>query len=664
MQLIPKYFISEPEMAEYCFRSFDAEVPFSRLVAAAQTNLKNAPKVLKKSGRLAPQALFLFEDPGFLKGQRTLHGPLLEFVKEQERMLTRMESQYSLDLKCLHADGFGVPHETYINAINDVFPSFKQLVINPLFDYKILRILGRAAMQTKMVCAFEQEARGNLIRFWLLNYSLWCLGKPLAALAIACNEDLRRIYDVSDPSQLLKDADVFLEGFDPSDISDVYLTYLSAHRKGVEWFIRQMQQQPLMVAEITIPDVIGHLAFQAQHLNESWASQMVQSAGKFSYELGAVVEISEDLQAKFEELFNLSFEWNSFEDVVENCRLLNAIDTIRKKLVEEAQSRLTSLDDLANLRKRFAEISERIASGKNSDGDLDQLPKLTAELKAAQGKNRETIQRIKKCLDDVMGLINGTAELYSEAEDEQWCRIRVRPKKQAKPAGRAAAAAAAEADPTAKLKAQIESLRHLQDARDAEAAELVEKLADTRAELETQRAKAASLEASLRALRAGTTITPAVDPQVFIDVATSDAPSAVNVLKVIEAIFPDSIEVTTSAYSSAAEQVGFNLGQRMLDLLIKLADQYVPVYLNQGDNEAHKVFGHSYSAQESETVMAGERTRSQRVWVYDNEEREFIKHLRVSNQTGKAGMRIYFEVIGEKAVIAYAGEHLEVASSS
>src|SRR5690606_33036680 len=146
--------------------------------------------------------------------------------------------------------------------------------------------------------------------------------------------------------------------------------------------------------------------------------------------------------------------------------------------------------------------------------------------------------------------------------------------------------------------------------------ELLEKLETTRAELETQRAKAASLEASLSEQRAGAQVKPAVDPQALIDVADSSTPSPVNVLKVIEAIYPDRIEVLPSAFKSAVGQTGFNQGKRMFDLLRRLADEYLPQYLTQGDNAARKVFASSYSAQESDTVMSSERTRSQRMWTY------------------------------------------------
>jgi len=41
-----------------------------------------------------------------------------------------------------------------------------------------------------------------------------------------------------------------------------------------------------------------------------------------------------------------------------------------------------------------------------------------------------------------------------------------------------------------------------------------------------------------------------------------------------------------------------------------------------------------------------------------------VRHLRVSNQTGLEGMRVYFDIIDGQVVIAYVGPHLPVSTSN
>ncbi len=59
-----------------------------------------------------------------------------------------------------------------------------------------------------------------------------------------------------------------------------------------------------------------------------------------------------------------------------------------------------------------------------------------------------------------------------------------------------------------------------------------------------------------------------------------------------------------------------------------------------------------------------------RIWLleYKGEKRLFVQHLRISNEQGAKGMRIYFCVDGEekkkKIVVAYVGSHLSNFSTN
>lgn len=58
------------------------------------------------------------------------------------------------------------------------------------------------------------------------------------------------------------------------------------------------------------------------------------------------------------------------------------------------------------------------------------------------------------------------------------------------------------------------------------------------------------------------------------------------------------------------------------------------------------------------------RLRAKREFVYAGEKLLFVRHLRISNQTGNEGMRLYFDIIDGKVVIPYVGPHRPVSSSN
>lgn len=125
--------------------------------------------------------------------------------------------------------------------------------------------------------------------------------------------------------------------------------------------------------------------------------------------------------------------------------------------------------------------------------------------------------------------------------------------------------------------------------------------------------------------------------------------------------------VLDSAWRSASAYPGQFAGiERLFDLLDKLLFPYLDA-INAGtpDTQARSIFGSkAYSAKESETTLSDARLRAMREFIYQGEKRLFERHLRISNQTGLEGMRLYFDIIDGQVVISYVGPHLPVSTSN
>lgn len=187
-------------------------------------------------------------------------------------------------------------------------------------------------------------------------------------------------------------------------------------------------------------------------------------------------------------------------------------------------------------------------------------------------------------------------------------------------------------------------------------------------EIRENRAEIHKLRTALSSLPTGTApATPLpLDPTLLNRVVLRESLKAVDVLQYFAAIAPDRVIVEASAYQSAAEHAESHASiERMLDLIHKAVFHYLDA-INSGkpDAEARKIFGSkSYSAQESDSTSNNHRLSAMRDFKVGGETIRVVRHLRVSNNPGKSGMRIYFEIINGKVVIVYAGEHLQVSSS-
>lgn len=134
---------------------------------------------------------------------------------------------------------------------------------------------------------------------------------------------------------------------------------------------------------------------------------------------------------------------------------------------------------------------------------------------------------------------------------------------------------------------------------------------------------------------------------------------------------PDRLTVLPGALAGAqAYQIPYEPTERMIEVMGKLVGPYLDALRSgQPDTLARNVLGgKTYAAKESETTLATPRFRAMREFEYKGEKRLFVQHLRISNEVGAKGMRIYFGVDGDgqdkRIIVAYVGPHMGVPSSN
>lgn len=146
-------------------------------------------------------------------------------------------------------------------------------------------------------------------------------------------------------------------------------------------------------------------------------------------------------------------------------------------------------------------------------------------------------------------------------------------------------------------------------------------------------------------------------------IATRSNLSPLDVLQFFASVAADRLVVLDSAYRSVEPyKSSFDGTQRFLELLSKLVYPYFE-QLQKGtpDTQARNVFGgKAYSAKESDSTLSDARMRGMREFTYQGEKRLFQRHLKIGSGTGYSGMRVYFDIIDGKVVVAYCGPHLDV----
>jgi hypothetical protein len=156
-------------------------------------------------------------------------------------------------------------------------------------------------------------------------------------------------------------------------------------------------------------------------------------------------------------------------------------------------------------------------------------------------------------------------------------------------------------------------------------------------------------------------ITAPLPLDLFKKIITGVEPNPLEILSFFEMEAPDRVIVLTSAKVSADEASDYKNGHRLADLVRRLVHPYFDaIQSGTADAEARKILGGNYAAKESQGVEQSRSLRSQREFDYNGETHYFQRHLSLGRNYGTAdSIRLYFEIIEGKVVIAYCGKHLD-----
>ena len=133
--------------------------------------------------------------------------------------------------------------------------------------------------------------------------------------------------------------------------------------------------------------------------------------------------------------------------------------------------------------------------------------------------------------------------------------------------------------------------------------------------------------------------------------------SATDCLKFVETLYGTKVTVLPSAWESAEKiDTSFKQTKELAKTLFMLVNDYLPKYLDGGDNKARGVFGTKYSASESDGLQMSSKLMKDRVFSGI----VMVKHLRIGYRE-----RLYFEVDNatRKVLIGYCGTHLTILSA-
>lgn len=129
----------------------------------------------------------------------------------------------------------------------------------------------------------------------------------------------------------------------------------------------------------------------------------------------------------------------------------------------------------------------------------------------------------------------------------------------------------------------------------------------------------------------------------------------------------DRIEILDSAWKSARSAEHFAQPDRLIEMLGKLAFDYLDE-VRKGEpmgKVGREMFSKGFAARESQTVQVTTQMRAQREFVYQGASRFFEYRLRVGNGWGPVeSMRVYFDVVDNRVVVAYVGPHLDQAGTN
>ena len=137
------------------------------------------------------------------------------------------------------------------------------------------------------------------------------------------------------------------------------------------------------------------------------------------------------------------------------------------------------------------------------------------------------------------------------------------------------------------------------------------------------------------------------------------------ILKLVEELCPESLVVLDSAWRSADEAAGFELGDRLFPLLWRLATSYRDARLaGQPDVAGIQVFGaNAFAARESDGIEKSPSARRTRTFSYRGEDVVMWQHLKIGvKDSVNRTLRVHFlwDPEAEKVVIGHCGRHLPV----
>jgi hypothetical protein len=169
--------------------------------------------------------------------------------------------------------------------------------------------------------------------------------------------------------------------------------------------------------------------------------------------------------------------------------------------------------------------------------------------------------------------------------------------------------------------------------------------------LHYQQAEHREVDARLLALR-----------EFFINAVEDDA-TPEEILRLIEAFFPDRVMVLESAYRSAKDAPDFDQPEAAFKLILTLVTSYYEALIQGGgDAKAGQAFGQNkYAATESETVMHNRNARNARTFTYKGQPVEMLRHLKLGvKDSAHKTLRVHFHWDAEdrKIIIGHCGAHL------
>lgn len=137
------------------------------------------------------------------------------------------------------------------------------------------------------------------------------------------------------------------------------------------------------------------------------------------------------------------------------------------------------------------------------------------------------------------------------------------------------------------------------------------------------------------------------------------------IVELVNQLCPDSLELLDSAWKSADDAAGFELGDRLFQLLWRLATEYREARLDgKPDIVGLQVFGPSaFAARESQGVEKNQAARRARTFTYGDDEVVMWQHLKIGvKDSAYRTLRIHFhwDPNAEKVVIGHLGKHLPV----